>query len=314
MFTGGGLFDIGARQAGYEPIWGIEWDDNIASVARLNDLPVHTWDVTTYDLLSLHRPDHLHASPPCPNFSIAKQGGVETEFDRKMAESVARAIIHFQPDTFTLENVPAYVHSRSFKIIRDALQQCGYFFDVGNINAADFGVPQTRLRLWVRASKQLLMPLPAPEKRQGWYQAIRDLIPELSNSEFAPWQVARLPKEYKDFILGQGTRSLAREKDEPTDTITANRNQNSIRAFITDSLNYSSQRPNRFADEPIFTQTVYSSKHPAPRAYVGHVVKMNIQALGRFQTVPDDYKGLTTRINGNGVPCLLAEKLMKTLA
>jgi hypothetical protein len=35
--------------------------------------------------------------------------------------------------------------------------------------------------------------------------------------------------------------------------------------------------------------------------------------LGRFQTVPDSYKGLTTKINGNGVPCLLAQKIMETL-
>jgi site-specific DNA-cytosine methylase len=48
LFTGGGLFDIGAMEAGYKPIWGIEWDDKIAAVARLNGLPVMTGDVVGY--------------------------------------------------------------------------------------------------------------------------------------------------------------------------------------------------------------------------------------------------------------------------
>jgi site-specific DNA-cytosine methylase len=39
MFTGGGLFDVGATWAGYTPIWGVEREDRIAKVARLNGFP-----------------------------------------------------------------------------------------------------------------------------------------------------------------------------------------------------------------------------------------------------------------------------------
>jgi DNA (cytosine-5)-methyltransferase 1 len=104
FFTGGGLFDIGAIAAGYTPIWGVEKEDKIARVARSNSLPVTTADVTSLDLCGLARPDHFHASPPCPNFSIAKADGEETELDIAMAEAVCRALVHFKPDTFTLEN------------------------------------------------------------------------------------------------------------------------------------------------------------------------------------------------------------------
>ena len=40
---------------------------------------------------------------------------------------------------------------------------------------------------------------------------------------------------------------------------------------------------------------------------------MDIRALGRFQSVPDAYIGLTPQINGNGVPCDLARAIMESL-
>jgi site-specific DNA-cytosine methylase len=386
MFTGGGLFDVGATWAGYTPIWGVEREDRIAKVARLNGFPVMTADVCEVDYSGLERPDHLHASPPCPNFSVANNDKGERPEDIAMAEAIRRALLALKPDTFTLENVMGYRSSESFKIITQTLSELGYWWDADHLNAADFGVPQTRVRLIVRASRGLLRGYPPPVRWRGWYEAIEDLIPTLPDAEFAPWQMARLPEEYKSFLTGQGTRSMPKEAHEPADTITSNTNQTGIKAFIvgdqegqiaddnrpaytvtanerggtsprafiltgagntnfadaepgkgvrygrepahtvaagtggripkafiTDSLNYSSANPNRHADEPIFTQTVYSSKHPAPRAFVGRVVKMTVQALGRFQTVPDTYKGLTVKINGNGFPCLLAQKVLETL-
>jgi len=352
MFTGGGLFDIGAIAAGYEPIWGIEYDDKIAAVARLNGLPVITQDVTKLmpsDFSNMKRPDHLHASPPCPNFSIAKTGAKETKNDVDMADAVCYAITVLQPDTFTLENVPAYIHSQSFKNIIQTLHDAGYFVDWQNLNAANFGVPQTRNRLWVRASKRLMMPYPAPFKWVGWYEAIEDLIPSLPDSEFAPWQIARLPKEYKDFLIGQGARSTALESDQPAQTIMSNSNQSGVKALVLDGQTNDNGKSVtvRHGDEPIFTQSASGEKRPirgfvvssgnasrdvtvndseSPHytvtasmsktpscAYAGRVVKMTVQALGRFQTVPDGYKGLTVKINGNGVPCKLATAVLETL-
>lgn len=350
LFVGGGLFDIGAGDAGYETIWGIEKDDRIASVARLNNLPVMTADVCDVDFSSLTRPNHIHASPPCPNFSIAKRGAAETEFDISMAKSICRALTTFVPDTFTLENVLGYKVSRSFEIIMNTLDDLGYFYDIEHLNAADFGVPQTRVRLFVRASKMLLRPYPQPVKWRGWFQAVEDLINQLPNAEFAPWQIARLPKVYKDFMIGQGTYSSPVYFEEPAHTITANSNQGGIKAFLlgggnTNFADAKEGRGVRYIDEPAFTQmvsqtpgkmrtfvvssgnsnrevtvllenephyTVTASMDKTPsRAFIGRVVKMNLKALGRFQTVPDSYKGLTVRINGNGVPCLMAQKIME---
>jgi DNA (cytosine-5)-methyltransferase 1 len=318
MFTGGGLFDIGATQAGYKPIWGMEYDDKIAQVARNNGFPVITQDVTKVTksmFKKMERPDHLHASPPCPNFSIAKTNSGETEMDIAMADSVCLAISIFKPDTFTLENVTAYVNSRSFETIVKTLHNLGYFVDWQNVNSANFGVPQTRNRLWIRASKGLMMMYPEPVKWVGWYESIEDLIDELPLSEFYPSQLAKLPKKYRDFIIGVGERSQPKEKEVPVDTITANRNQDGIHAFIVnvkDPHGETQEFTVREQYEPYYT-ILASATEARAKAYVGRVVKMTTKALGRFQTVPDWYQGLTIKINGNGVPCKLAKAVLETL-
>ena len=65
MFSGGELFGIGAEQAGYKHLWGIEYDDKIASVARLNGFNVMTGDVCNTPLIEgLPSPDHLQYTVP----------------------------------------------------------------------------------------------------------------------------------------------------------------------------------------------------------------------------------------------------------
>lgn len=387
FYTGGGLFDIGAEMAGYTSIWGFEYDDKIASVARLNGLPVVTFDLRKISkkvLKKYDRPNHFHCSPPCPSYSNAKQGGVETPNDLLLADAACIALEYYVPDTFTLEEVPYYQSSESWQRILKTLLKLNYFVDSGNLNSADFGVPQTRNRFWVRASKGLLMSLPSPTPWVGWYEAIEDLIPSLPDAEFAPWQLARLPEEYKEFLIGQGTYSLPKDSKDPADTITANSNQTGMKAFILPSggqgeargkhepihAQLASQTPGkthafvldgqandggesitvRNGNEPIFTQSTSTGVKRVIRAFVlsggnanartfaprekdqphhtatasmdktpskafigGRVVKMNIQALGRFQTVPDWYVGLTPKINGNGCPPLMVKKIMETL-
>lgn len=63
---------------------------------------------------------------------------------------------------------------------------------------------------------------------------------------------------------------------------------------------------------PSWTVTTGAGKDT--RAYVHGVWKrLTVQALGRFQTVPDEYRGLTPEVNGNGVPCELARVIGESL-
>jgi site-specific DNA-cytosine methylase len=127
-------------------------------------------------------------------------------------------------------------------------------------------------------------------------------------------------------LIGGGNTQLAqvdsrpREADAPAFTVAANDSAlTNQRAFV---VHPSDQRtmPVRDEGEPIWTLTAGSNatRNPdmRPRAWLdeGRVVKMSPRALARFQSVPDSYQlpdraGLATRIIGNGVCCLLAQRI-----
>lgn len=163
LFSGGELAGVGMRNAGIEHRWGIEIRDDVAQVARNNGFNSITANILDVDPTTMEPVEVLHASPVCTRASSANQsaelndeGTKESPLDIAMAEKTAQFIDVIQPRIFTLENVYAYRNFKSFKIILAALNRGGYMWDYDNLNSADFGVPQTRRRLILRAVKGAL--------------------------------------------------------------------------------------------------------------------------------------------------------------
>jgi DNA (cytosine-5)-methyltransferase 1 len=288
LFTGFGGSALGARQAGYTVRWGAEWLPDVAAVANdnLGD-HVRIGNVLDARPSDFEPVDHFHASPPCPNFSTAKAGGEETENDLALAHKVADFITALAPRSFTLENVWAYHKSRSWRIIEDALMAAGFWISLEHVNAADFGVPQTRKRMIVRAARGQMVPyLPPPVRWVGWYEAIRDLIPTLPLSQFAPWQLARLPEEIGGSFYtvpqqsddhkeddGFGYGCPRRESHEPSLTVTT-MTPGWFKAFLiggagnTNLQDAASGEGVRTANEPSMTITTLENGGSMPRAYL----------------------------------------------
>ncbi|MGD9100514.1 MAG: DNA cytosine methyltransferase [Anaerolineae bacterium] len=230
LLSGGEGVGVGARAAGLRHLWGLEIDDGIAQAARDNGFNVMTADVLDVDPAGLERPDVLHASPECRNASQAKSNGEETKADVEVGNCIVRYVETLRPRVFTLENVYPYRHFEAFERIVTALGRLGYFVHFGNLNAADFGVPQTRKRLILRAVHGGLVPmLPPAEPWRGWYEAVEDLIPTLPESRFAPWQLRLLPEALHRSAIFSNQNShdregncygtVYREEDEPAMTV-----------------------------------------------------------------------------------------------
>jgi hypothetical protein len=127
---------------------------------------------------------------------------------------------------------------------------------------------------------------------------------------------------HRAYIVGGGNTQLgqidsyARPDDAPMFTVSASDGaRKTAAAYLLDGDNARSDTGEpimRAADEP--AMAMRATRATVHRAHIsGQWVRMTIQALGRFQTVPDSYQGLTSEINGNGVPCDFAEAIMRSL-
>lgn len=283
LLSGGEGIGIGAKAAGLHHLWGIEIDDAIAGVARDNGFNVITAAIQDVDPHTLEIPDVLHASPECMRASNAYNDPEadtleekECSLDLEVADCIVRYLEALQPRIFTLENVYGYRRFQSFRTIMLALNRLGYFTHYAHLNAADFGVPQTRRRLILRAVRSGLVPmLPAPEPWVGWYAGIEDLIPTLPESKFAPWQLARLSEVLGDSAIFSNQESNDhkggsygvphRRSTEPALTVTG-MSAGWHKAFLIGSQNTAQEWSNglRDSDEPAMTIGTKQN----PRAFI----------------------------------------------
>lgn len=289
MFSGGGLVDIGAMQAGVLPVWAIEYDPAIAEVYRRNvGDHIIVADVADVDYGSLANVDWLHASTSCINASGANQDGGETAGDLRSAGAVVTAIRTNRPQFFTLENVWGYRNFQSFRMILNCLGEMGYFYDFNHLRMDHYGVPQKRWRLVLVASRGLL-PTIQTAKSTGWKAAIEDLIPGLQETAFPSWQLEKLKNNrLAEFVIN---------------------GQNSTQEYTISIV-----PPHR----PIFTITASFRKAATRMKIDGRVLTADRRCLARWQTMPDSYilptnNQLSGTIIGNGVPCEFARRLATSL-
>jgi DNA (cytosine-5)-methyltransferase 1 len=266
LFSGGGLKTIGAIAAGFTPVLSVEYDPRIAAIYRKNLGTEHLIesDVRSVDYLPWRgKVDLLKASPACTRISVANADAGETELDISCAEAVGRAIREMQPRAVWIENVRQYQNTVSLTRIMDTLTAEGYFVDIQVVNAADYGVPQSRFRMILRAMRDGFPPqLPAPVEHVGWYSAIEDLIPNLSTTQLAGWQLDRLKLETLDNFLVRGVTDGFDGADvtpipqgHPAPVVTASQGKHPMRAIIGDFLNTSRDATRSVASDPCMTVT-----------------------------------------------------------
>jgi len=246
MFSGGGLADVGLSQAGLAHAWGIELEAKRAAVAQMNGFDVRAGDVLTTDPKSLARVDWLHASPPCTSFSEAnsdaakREGGRATELDLALALSVADFARALEPEWVSLENVMGWQDTEPERALRAALIAQGYRCAKWLLNAADFGTPQSRCRLFLlfgRSRHPRYPPdthSPTPDifqprwvgwdaVCQGWEEIEpRPLVERAGHAlDHAAAGVVLTDTRYKGAALGSVRLPIYRYMGEPSTTITA---------------------------------------------------------------------------------------------
>lgn len=192
LFCGAGGLTVGLKKAGFRVLAGIENNRVAAESYKLNNRKSKIYQADIRELcpkdlmdeLGLKRGtlDLLAGCPPCQGFSSHRTrnraASIEDERNDLVFEFVRFAEIML-PKTVMLENVPALAKDWRVHELKLRLETLGYHVDEKFAqvkDAADFGVPQRRKRLLIKASRFGSIPDPKPAKQR---KTVRDAISAL---------------------------------------------------------------------------------------------------------------------------------------
>lgn len=237
-YAGPGGACEGLRTLGLEPV-GIEWDAAAcATRAAAGHLTIRA-DLATYR--PYHRPGSVAgywASPPCQTFSTAGKGDGRDQlddlaavihaerwadadlFDDKTRHVIdaARTAVELTPEWVAMEQVPAVLPL--WRALAHVLERHGYSTWCGVLCAADYGVPQTRRRAILMASRVAAVapPVPTHAERPGMFGE----APWVSMADALVWGLTERPgftfcgsnEGGGDLAGGSGARQAIRDARE----------------------------------------------------------------------------------------------------
>jgi DNA (cytosine-5)-methyltransferase 1 len=352
LFSGAGGLDLGVEAAGFATVAAVEWDadaadtmeknsrrffPNLAEVLRADLYPLaagSTKGVTTKDILrsgglsGRDRPDLLIGGPPCVAFSKSgfwldwKRDGIDPA--ASLLQAFTRVLAEARPRFFILENVYALTFNNkasrpAFTRLLREIEDAGYRFRWGVLNAADFGVPQARPRLFIVGTRKgdKLPELPAPTHHGSWERRRSgdgDGLPHVTTGE-ALAHLTTVP-EPEEVVRGRWGHLLPE---------------------IPPGGNYLHFTAERGHPEPVFawrsrywsfllkldpakpSPTIQAQPGPNVGPFHWENRRLRVPELRRLFTVPDDFELVGRRASvqaqlGNSVPPRLAEHVARCVA
>ena len=342
LFAGAGGLDLGVDQAGFTVSYVVENDDTAVETLNRNRgrffpglAEARPLDITTLDPLDVMseigvRPgevDLVVGGPPCVAFS---KSGFHLEYKREgkdprasLLDDYVRFLQALKPRAYLMENVFGLAYRNQsqpfFNRLRVGIQGAGYSLTYGILNAADYGVPQNRQRLFMigaRDGHELQLPSPT-----HWGEHERRVRPT--------WARYLLPH----VTAGEALTNLITEP-EPEEAV--NGKYGHLLADIPPGGNYLYYTEHEGHPKPLFAwRSRYwtfllklSPDRPAPTIqgqpgpYVGpfHWENRRLRApeLKRLHGFPDDYELAGNRREvqlqvGNAVPPPLAKVIAESI-
>ena len=374
LFAGAGGLAAGFSHAGFEHEAIIELNDsacgtlkaNAESVFKVSTHVIQNKDIRTLSFNSYASPISIvTGGPPCQPFSIAGKHEGRND-NRDLFPEAARAIKEIRPSAFVFENVTGLVrkgfshyfsyilltlqhpdlirstgeswedHKSRLEQHHSAMPQGGVYnvtFDV--LNAANFGVPQVRKRLFIvgfRSDIGAKWSFPQPTHSQQallhsqwvtgeyWdrHRIARARIPQITDKNaVAVDRLANLELD-GDIVPWRTIRDAFVGLPDP---LSNNQNLFSNHAYRPGARTYKGHTGSSL-DEP--AKTIKAGQHGVPggenilRLSTGEVRYFTIREVARLQTFPDEYilHGSWTQMVkqlGNAVPVRLAHAIASSV-
>lgn len=179
LFAGAGGFGLGFRLANdqFKVVCSLEIDKWAVETLKANNVEnqkIICDDIRNFDTDDKIRsacksnPDVIIGGPPCQGFSYA--GPIKDPKDPRnsLFKNFAQWVRVLQPKVFVMENVRGLLSGKNEKgekvidIIKKTFTDIGYTVTIWELNAANYGVPQNRERIFIVGNKMgVLIPEPA---------------------------------------------------------------------------------------------------------------------------------------------------------
>jgi DNA (cytosine-5)-methyltransferase 1 len=325
LFSGcGGLTRGFLDSRKYRAVYAVECDEDAAATYRTN-FGDHVFCGPIEQVEEFPKVDVIVGGPPCQGFSPLNMRGVGLE-RRTLWREYLRALEEARPDAFLMENVPQLLLSAEYVAFKKAAERLGFKIEDGVLNAADFGVPQTRKRAIAIGSFLGTPELPvgnrqplgsASSKARTW-RTVRDAIGDLPGQPTGEnWHNARNPRplsieRYETIPLeGEGRFDLAARRPDITPACWLRKKSGSTDVF-----------GRLWWDKPAYTiRTEFFKPEKGRYLHPTEHRPITVREAARLMSFPDDFQlpddqSMTSiaRQIGNAVPPLLARRLAETLA
>ncbi|MBS1862162.1 MAG: DNA cytosine methyltransferase [Actinobacteria bacterium] len=333
LFAGCGGMTLGFEQDGrFRSLLAVESDPDAAATWTKNFGPgiARQPDGTPSrieEVPSFPSADVLIGGPPCQGFSPLNMKGVGFE-RRSLWREYLRALEEAAPSAFVMENVPELLRSAEFSQFERAATKLGYEISADVLNAADFGVPQTRRRAIVIGlmGQQPVMPsgtfFPPGKAQSGGnpWRTFRDAVrglPKKPNGR--NWHNARNPRpvsvERYETIPneGEGRFELAERRPDITPDCWLRKKSGSTDVF-----------GRLWWDRPAFTiRTEFYKPEKGRYLHPSEHRPITLREAARCMTFPDSFEFLgpeeqsmtsVAKQIGNAVPPQLARTIANSIA
>jgi len=187
LFCGAGGLSHGFVLEGFQVKAGIDVDPACRfPFEKNNKAQFLQWDVEGLtgemlkQLFTPNEPSILVGCAPCQPFSTYAQKKENKKW--KLLEQFSRLVKDCLPDIVSMENVPRLVkfgEGKLFEGFLNTLENIGYSTSWQVVRCADYGVPQTRKRLVLLASRVGQIELISPTHSSDNYNTVADTIQHL---------------------------------------------------------------------------------------------------------------------------------------
>lgn len=161
LFSGAGGLDLGLRQAGHQIVWANDFDeDSVATYRRNIGDHIELGDIGKFSSSGLPIADVVVGGFPCQGFSMANRHRSIDDDRNNLYRQFLRIVRGVRPKMFLAENVRGILsldNGKAIGRIVAAFQAAGYAVEYKLLNAADYGVPQTRQRVVIAGVRKDLL-------------------------------------------------------------------------------------------------------------------------------------------------------------